>query len=94
MGRVTARNAVLRSATDYVVADLKGTKVTTTADGTPLSEAKNTTQPKRQGMSVGGWICIGLCILLGIWLVIGLIRAFTSPAYYGGPGYGGGGGWG
>ena len=42
-------------------------------------------------MGVGGWICLGLCVLLGVWLVIGIIRAFTGGGG-GGGGYGGGGG--
>ena len=67
-----ARDKVLTLAVDYVVSDLKGTRVTTTADGTPLS-TKNDTK-KAGGMGVGGWICLGLCILLGVWLIIGVIR--------------------
>src|SRR5262249_10493000 len=37
---------------------------------------------------IGGWICIGLCVLLGIWLIVGLMRGMSG----GGGGMGGGGG--
>jgi hypothetical protein len=85
--RAAARDGVLKSAVDFVVADLKGTAVTTTSDGAPLGKttAHDSDKP---GRSVGSWVCIGLCVLLGVWLVIGLIRAFSGG---GGGGYGGGG---
>ena len=64
-----------------------------------MSATTTTTQERHAnneapgGMSIGGWICLGLCVLLGVWLVIGLIRAFTGGGGgYGGGGYGGGGG--
>lgn len=90
------RDAALLKATDYVINDLRGTKVTVSKDGTPLKNP--TTEAKKTGMGIGGWICIGLVVLLAIWLVIGVIRALTAPSYGGGygggPGYGGGGGFG
>jgi hypothetical protein len=88
------RDAALLRATDYVVNDMKGTKVTVTKDGTPLKHTNTATEAKKTGMGIGGWICLGLVVLLAIWLVVGIIRALTSPAYGGGGGggYGGGGG--
>lgn len=91
------RDAALLKATDYVINDMKGTKVTVTKDGAPLTTKS---EAKKTAMGIGGWICLGLVVLLAIWLVVGIIRALTSPAYYGGgpgyggPGYGGGGGFG
>lgn len=93
---VRIRDAALLQATDYVIADLRGTKVIHT-DGTPTKETKAATAPEKKGMSIGGWICLGICVLLAIWLVVGIIRALTAPSYgggYGGGGYGGGGGFG
>jgi hypothetical protein len=83
------RDKGLKAAVDYVVSDLKDTHV---AGGTTHTNTTNT--KKAGGMSIGGWICLGLCILLGVWLVIGLIRALTGGGGggYGGGGYGGGGG--
>jgi hypothetical protein len=75
----------LHDAVNYIVDDLKDSHV-------PVS-ATTKSDNKKAGMSVGGWICLGLCILLGVWLVIGIIRALTGGGGgYGGGGYGGGGG--
>ncbi len=90
--RQAIRDRALLEATDYVINDLKGTKVVHT-DGTPTKDTKAATT-KRTGMSIGGWICLGIVVLLAIWLVVGIIRALTSPAYAGGGGYGGGPGYG
>lgn len=68
------RDAALKNAVEYVIGDLQGTHLTKTEAG------------RQAGMGVGGWVCLGLCVLLGVWLVIGLIRAFS------GGGYGAGGG--
>ena len=78
-------DAGLKDAVEFIVSDLKDTHV---AVATSSSGSTKADQDK-PGRSVGGWICIGLCVLLGVWLVIGLIRAFTGG---GGGGYGGGGG--
>jgi uncharacterized protein len=82
-----ARDSGLIATMDFVVNDLKDTHVAVSAS--TKSDTKKT-----GGMGVGGWICLGLCILLGVWLVIGIIRALTAPAggYGPGGGYGGGGG--
>jgi hypothetical protein len=80
-----ARDSGLIAAMDFIVNDLKDTHVATSA--TTKSDTK-----KAAGMGVGGWICLGLCILLGVWLVIGIIRALTAPPGMYGGGYGGGGG--
>jgi uncharacterized protein len=82
------RDSALLASVSYVITDLKDTSL-------PQKETSSTTQQVKKaagGMSVGGWICIGLCVLLGVWLVIGLIRAFTGGGGGGGGGYGGGGG--
>jgi uncharacterized protein len=89
--KVSTRDAALLKATDYVISDLKGTKVVHT-DGTPTKDEKAAAKKGASGMSIGGWICIGLAVLLAIWLVVGLIRAFTGGGGGGGGGYGGGGG--
>jgi hypothetical protein len=78
-------DAGLKDAVEFIVSDLKDTHV---AVATSSSGSTKADQDK-PGRSVGGWICIGLCVLLGVWLVIGLIRAFSGG---GGGGYGGGGG--
>lgn len=91
--KVAIRDAALVRATEYVVNDLKGTKVTNRDGSTPVGSNNTVARnPKAGGMSVGGWICLGLSILLGVWLVIGLIRALTGGGGGGGGGYGGGGG--
>jgi uncharacterized protein len=84
---VKIRDDALVSAVSFVANDLQDTHVPATA--TTKSDTK-----KAGGMSVGGWICLGLCILLGVWLVIGVIRALTGGGggYGPGGGYGGGGG--
>lgn len=88
----TIRNATLMAATENVIAQLKDTTVSTgkTSSSTTGEKAKST------GMGIGGWICIGLCVLLGVWVVIALFRALTGGGGGGGPGggggYGGGGG--
>ncbi len=81
------RDEALLAATNYVINDLKDTVVAGT--GTTGTTSTNNQVAKKTGMSIGGWICIGLCVLLGVWLVIGLLRALTGG---GGGGYGGGGG--
>jgi hypothetical protein len=81
--RLEARDSGLIAAIDFIVNDLKDTEV-------PVSATTKSDGKKPGGMSVGGWICLGLCILLGVWLVIGIIRALTGGG--GGGGYGGGGG--
>ena len=84
--KLETRDDGLNAAVDYIVSKLKDSHVATPAS------VKNDTK-KSAGMGVGGWICLGLCILLGVWLVIGLIRALTGGGGgYGGGGYGGGGG--
>lgn len=85
------RDTALLASVNYVVDELKDTSVPTTATHNETAAKK---AAKQGGMSIAGWICIGLCVLLGIWLVIGLIRAFTGGGGggYGGGGYGGGGG--
>ena len=91
--RLKIRDAALLSATDYVINDMRGTKVVHT-DGTPMKDAK--AAKKGGGMGIAGWVCIGLVVLLGVWLMIGVIRALTGGGGggggYGGGGYGGGGG--
>lgn len=72
--RVGIRDAALLRATDYVINDLRGTKVVHT-DGTPLNNGSSATPAaKKTGMTIGGWICLGLVVLLAIWLVVGIIR--------------------
>src|SRR5262249_36867647 len=41
------------------------------ADASPVKK-------ERDEGGIGGWICLGLCILLGIWVVFALIRAFSG----------------
>jgi uncharacterized protein len=84
--RLRIHDQALNDAVNYIVDDLKDTHV-------PVS-ATTKSDNKKPGMSVGGWICLGLCILLGVWLVIGIIRALTGGGggYGPGGGYGGGGG--
>lgn len=90
----TIRDSGLMSGAQYVIDHLKDTTV-------PDAKHKvsTTTSGEKKGMGIGGWICLGLCVLLGIWVVIALIRALTGTGGgggygggYGGPGYGGGGG--
>lgn len=83
------RDTGLKEAVDFIVADLKDTTVQAAAAS--ASTVKNSQEKQSSGMSIGGWICIGLCVLLGVWLIIGLIRAFTGGGGAGGPGGGGGG---
>lgn len=82
-----ARDQGLVEAAEFVVSQLKGTKVG--SDAAPVGEKKRS--GGIGGMSIGGWICLGLFVLLGAWLVIGVIRAFTGGGG-GGSGPGGGGG--
>ncbi|HVL14788.1 MAG TPA: hypothetical protein VM529_19605, partial [Gemmata sp.] len=86
-GRVAGHDAGLKDAIDFIVADLKDTHVAAATGGTTAQKEEG----QAGGRSLGGWICIGLCVLLGVWLVIGLIRAFTGGGGGGGPGGGGGG---
>lgn len=90
----TIRDSGLMAGAQYVVDHLKDTTV-------PDAKHKvsTTTSGEKKGMGIGGWICLGLCVLLGIWVVVALIRALTGMGGgggygggYGGPGYGGGGG--
>ena len=85
-GKRAGHDAGLKDAIDFIVSDLKDTHVAAATSSTTGSVKSD---EKAGGRSLGGWICIGLCVLLGVWLVIGLIRAFTGG---GGGGYGGGGG--
>jgi uncharacterized protein len=78
------RDRGLIEGTEFVVSQLTGTAVA--AD----SATRKTEKQGAGGMSVGGWLCLGLFVLLGVWLVIGLIRAFSG----GGMGGMGGGGFG
>lgn len=80
------RDTALKSAIDFVISDLKGTTVATTAS------AANHNKPASSGMGITGWICLGVVGLLVLWLVIGVIRAFTGGGGGGGSGGGGGGG--
>jgi hypothetical protein len=80
---VKIRDEALVSAVSFVANDLQDTHL-------PASASTKSDSKKAGGMGVGGWICLGLCILLGVWLVIGVIRALTGGG--GGGGYGGGGG--
>ena len=75
------RDGALLKATDYVINDMKGTKVVHT-DGTPLKDDAKAAAKKQSsaGMSIAGWVCIGLVVLLAIWLVIGVIRALTGSS--------------
>jgi len=77
------RDVGLQAAVDYVIKDLKDTKVPTNSSSTQAV--------KKQGSSIMGWVCIGLVVLLAIWLVVGVIRALSGGGG-GGGGYGGGGG--
>jgi hypothetical protein len=82
---VKIRDDALVSAVSFVANDLQDTHAP--------SVASTKSDQDKTARSVGGWICLGLCILLGVWLVIGIIRALTAPpGGYGGGGYGGGGG--
>lgn len=87
------RDNGLKAAIEFVVNDLKDTTVTERAanTGTPANTNAGH-KPASSGMSIGGWICIGLAVLLGVWLVIGLIRAFSGGGGGGGGAGGGGGG--
>ena len=89
------RDGALLKATDYVINDMKGSKVVHT-DGTPLKDDAKAAAKKQSsaGMSIAGWVCIGLVVLLAIWLVIGVIRALTGSSGGGGGNGGGGGGYG
>lgn len=79
------RDDALVAAVGFIVSDLKDTHV-------PASAAKGKSEAKKSGgMGIGGWVCLGICVLLGVWLVIGLIRAFTGGGGGGGVGGGGGG---
>ncbi len=78
------RDQALLEATDYVINDLSGTKVASTGSETAKGNAGTS--------SIGGWICMGLCLLLGIWLMVGLFRALSGGGgggSMGGPGGGG-----
>lgn len=44
-------------------------------------------RPERQGNGIGGWICLGLCVLLGVWLLVGLMRGLSGGGGYGGGGF-------
>src|SRR5437879_3116913 len=58
------RDNALKAAVDYVISDLKDSTVATPVNATSQNTKGST------GMSIGGWICIGLVVLLGIWLVV------------------------
>jgi uncharacterized protein len=79
----TVRDSGLLSAAKHVADQLKDTTV---PDGN--KHVSGTTKGGSKGMGIGGWICLGLCVLLGVWVMIALIRALTGG---GGGGYGGGG---
>jgi uncharacterized protein len=84
-----ARDEALMDAVNFVIAELRDTSAPDSSKGAVAANKSSGT-----GLSIGGWICIGLSVLLGVWLIIGLIRAFTGGGGggYGGGGYGGGGG--
>lgn len=88
------RDSALKSAMEFIVSDLKDTKV----QGHGPSGHENTNVAGHRaggGTGIMGWVCLGLCVLLGVWLVIGVIRALTGGGGGGGgygPGGGGGGG--
>ncbi len=85
------RDAALARAAEYVVSDLKGTKVEVPANAKAAHEEHKTGGSFMSG--IGGWLCIGLAALVGVWLVIGVVRAFTgNRGGGGGGGYGPGGG--
>ncbi|MFO0824147.1 MAG: hypothetical protein U0792_13715 [Gemmataceae bacterium] len=84
------RDEGLSEAIGFIISDLKDTTVSASTTSTPHAKP-------RGEMGIGGWICLGLCVLLGVWLVIGVIRALTGAGGGGGgygPGGGGGGGFG
>ncbi len=84
----TIRDATLMAATESVIAQLKDTTVSGGATATTNSDQKKSST----GMGIGGWICLGLCVLLGAWVVIALFRALMGGGGGGGgPGGGGGG---
>jgi uncharacterized membrane protein YgcG len=68
--------------------------VSTLRDDVPITtnSKPNKDDPKKEGSSVGKWICIGLCVLVGLWLIVGVFRALTGGGGGGGGGMGGGGG--
>ncbi len=82
------RDTALLASVNFVAEDMKNTTVR--AMGNPAHSDGPTTQARKTGMGIGGWLCLGLGVLLCVWLVVGLIRAFTGGG--GGGGFGGGGG--
>ncbi len=79
-------DAGLKSAMEYIVADLKDTSVATTANATSHANSGGGFWSK-----YGGYLCIGVVVLVVIWVVIALFRALTGGGG-GGGGMGGGGG--
>ncbi len=85
--QATLRDAGLKSAMEYIVADLKDTTVATAVNAANHSNSGGGFWSK-----YGGWICIGVVVLVVIWVAIALFRALSGGGGGGGGGMGGGGG--
>src|SRR5207249_3889030 len=58
------RDNALLATVDFVITDLKDTVTAGTTGATNTANTAAQDQHKKPGMSVGGWICIGLAVLL------------------------------
>ncbi|MGL4419970.1 MAG: hypothetical protein ACRCZF_04835, partial [Gemmataceae bacterium] len=94
-------DAALVKVAGFVIKELQYTSApegktktaSNTSSGTsPSAEAAPNGGGGIGGFSMGGLICMGLCVMLGIWVVIALVRSLFGGGGGGGYGYGGGGG--